>query len=1079
MKRKSPYPGLRPFAEEEAIFFRGREDHVYQIIKSLEEKRFVMITGASGDGKSSIVYAGLVPKAKAGFFKSRFNNWKVCDFRPEKSPFENMCKQVSESLKLDFDYVKKELSFGFSSLIKLYKESELFFEENDADFQGLSAEERVLKKRSGANLLLIVDQFEEFFTNSENLVNGNPNDKSHLVANLLSNTIRLAKELDLPIYVVFTMRSDYIGNCASLRGIPELIGYSQYFIPRLNREEIADVIRDPADLNGDAIQNRLVDHLINSTTEGSDQLPIIQHCMNRIWRTADGNDLDLYHLAMCQGLKVTDLPKEQQDIPELKAISDQKSEKTLNNVINAHATDLFDLSIKNYLKKYPESKEEEVKENLVFLMKSMAKMDNGKGVRYKCVFGELVSNLKYPMNLEQVNSLVFLFRKEGNDLLAPYSNQIPILAESDPIEISHESLIRNWVPLKDWAVHDTQDYQTFQDLRAQSDKWEENDRSKYYLLGIGPLDYFEKWFERTDPTVFWIMKYEQHSVNDANIRVSISEMLERIKEFIQESRKAINAARVAKRRRRMALLIAASLAVLILTSITIWAFREKSLADDAKVIAETQKKNAELATQEAIKSEEKALYLSALSDSSLRVSEENEKLANQSKTEALQQKALAESSKLFALQQAKIAKDEANKTLQAIDQLLEQKNLTETQRDSANIARNEAYELSMKAVSTSLALQASRFEIEPELSGLMAYHAYDFNKNVNGNEKDPSLYSGTTAALSRLKGPDYNVLTESSYMANDILIRDKDHKIFAVNNEGFVDIWDFRNGFFAGLNHAGIMQLNTNFEGPAADAFFLDDNSMAFVDLDGNLAYFNSFNTNLPDKEYQNHSKLINQVIKTDSKIISASIDGEILIQPIKDQGTIFKYECKEVVMDLAVSNQKIAFVTKSKCGLIDLKSGLLIKDVQINGGLRACLFDAGKIILTTNQGSIIELNENLEIKSTLQFGYVPISQIEISSDKKTLAVASADKRIGIFNLVKLNEDPMIIENVGSQIRSLGFSNEGFVLAGLENGSTMFWSIDIDQNIEEICNNLSRSFTADEWEKYIGNKVKYIEACKK
>ena len=58
------------------------------------------------------------------------------------------------------------------------------------------------------------------------------------------------------------MRSDYIGNCASLRGIPELIGYSQYFIPRLNRSEIADVIRSPADLNGDKIQNRLVDHLI-------------------------------------------------------------------------------------------------------------------------------------------------------------------------------------------------------------------------------------------------------------------------------------------------------------------------------------------------------------------------------------------------------------------------------------------------------------------------------------------------------------------------------------------------------------------------------------------------------------------------------------------------------------------------------------------------------------------------------------------------------------------------------------------------------------------------------------------------
>ena len=85
MNKNSPYPGLRPFTEEEAIFFRGRENHVSQIINSLEENHFVMITGASGDGKSSIVYAGLVPKAKAGFFKAQFNNWAIHTFRPEKS----------------------------------------------------------------------------------------------------------------------------------------------------------------------------------------------------------------------------------------------------------------------------------------------------------------------------------------------------------------------------------------------------------------------------------------------------------------------------------------------------------------------------------------------------------------------------------------------------------------------------------------------------------------------------------------------------------------------------------------------------------------------------------------------------------------------------------------------------------------------------------------------------------------------------------------------------------------------------------------------------------------------------------
>ena len=133
------------------------------------------------------------------------------------------------------------------------------------------------------------------------------------------------------------------------------------------------------------------------------------------------------------------------------------------------------------------------------------------------------------MNLKQANDLIFLFRKEGNDLLAPYSNQIEILKENDPLEISHESLIRNWIRLKKWVVLDTQDYQTFQDLKGQSSKWEENQRSNNYLLGIGPLDYFDKWFKITNPSVFWIMKYEQLKNSEVNIKDSISGTLEQIK----------------------------------------------------------------------------------------------------------------------------------------------------------------------------------------------------------------------------------------------------------------------------------------------------------------------------------------------------------------------------------------------------------------------------------------------------------------------------------------------------------------------------------------------------------------------
>src|SRR5258706_802993 len=85
-----PYTGLRPFNEEESLYFKGRDEQITKVTSQLEEKKFLMVTGASGDGKSSLIFAGLIPQARAGFFKARYSNWHVADFRPERSPLENM-----------------------------------------------------------------------------------------------------------------------------------------------------------------------------------------------------------------------------------------------------------------------------------------------------------------------------------------------------------------------------------------------------------------------------------------------------------------------------------------------------------------------------------------------------------------------------------------------------------------------------------------------------------------------------------------------------------------------------------------------------------------------------------------------------------------------------------------------------------------------------------------------------------------------------------------------------------------------------------------------------------------------------
>src|SRR4249920_3347970 len=94
-----PYIGLRPFSEEDSLYFKGREENSLQITALLELNKFLMVTGASGDGKSSLVYAGLVPNARAGFFKAKYTNWVVADFRPERSPIHNMADALAKTFE--------------------------------------------------------------------------------------------------------------------------------------------------------------------------------------------------------------------------------------------------------------------------------------------------------------------------------------------------------------------------------------------------------------------------------------------------------------------------------------------------------------------------------------------------------------------------------------------------------------------------------------------------------------------------------------------------------------------------------------------------------------------------------------------------------------------------------------------------------------------------------------------------------------------------------------------------------------------------------------------------------------------
>ncbi|MEP6615301.1 MAG: hypothetical protein ABJA57_01920 [Ginsengibacter sp.] len=544
-----PYPGLRSFTEEESLYFKGRDLQVDQITALLEKNKFLMITGASGEGKSSLTYAGLIPNARAGFFKSRYSNWVVASFRPERSPVTNMSGAIAEQFNASAATVETELRRGFSSLVDLYTNSDFYAGDEDENWTKLQDNEKKERKRKAANLLILVDQFEEFFTNPENFFNEAPSKDSQIVINLILETARIAISKNLPVYIVCTMRSDYIGQCSAFRGLPEYIGFSQFFVPRLKRRDLKQVIEEPAILSGNRISQRLIERLVFDIADGVDQLPILQHALSQVWLAADhGNEeMDLVHYAMAGGMMVNELPdedKEKFDSWFSKLPSHHRNfyqDTGLNKVIEIHANLLYENAWEYYNKENPEKPiaQQEAKRIIALTFSCLTKIDNSRAVRNRMTLAEITAIINAPgVTTEVAGSIINIFREEGNSFIHPFKTDDPathVLSPDTVLDITHESLIRNWNKLRQWANKEFEFYSTYLDFKKQLDRWKKSNRSRGYLLPVGPLTYFEHWYDTCKPNTGWIMRYSGTEEEKQNAKTQAEETLNDTKLFLRKS----------------------------------------------------------------------------------------------------------------------------------------------------------------------------------------------------------------------------------------------------------------------------------------------------------------------------------------------------------------------------------------------------------------------------------------------------------------------------------------------------------------------------------------------------------------
>ncbi len=1075
----SPYPGLRPFTEEESIFFKGRDTHIRKIVQQLEERKIIIITGASGDGKSSLVYAGVIPAARAGFFRTQFNNWLICDFRPERSPLDNLALTLSENLKIDFKNVRDELDFGFSSLIDVYKKSDFYKDANNNDGKG-------------ANLFILADQFEEFFTNPENYSDGKASAEAYTAVNLLLETGRIALAENLPVYVVFTMRSDFISQSVVFKGLPEMIGFSQFFVPRLKRHELQMVIEDPAKLAGGKISARLTQVLINELPDGFDQLPLLQHALNRLWIEAKHGkeELDFIHLAQIGGFDRDMLEAQDQNTYDTFFNSLDNKTKTyfqnpkFTNILNLHANFLYDQAYE-YVKKLNWLKEKPTREETDLILrtafKSLTKIDNGRAVRNRVELSEIkyIINKKH-VSTETVCAVLNIFRLPGSTFVKPFINEKDIESEILPtkqvLDITHEALIRNWQLLHQWGVEELGYLSDYEDLKIQLLRWIENNQKKSYLLNLGTLSYFENWFEKAKPNDFWIAKNENWALPTNEKRKKAKDVFEHIVDFLKQSKNHLEHQAASKRKLRIILFTASILAILALSGLSIWALNEKSFAQKQQQIAANQSKIA-------LEEKEKAIIAQKTAEEQRILAMDNEKKATMAKLasdsarqEAIFARALAEEQKIIAQLETENALKQ--KTIAQNERVIaeEQKKIAETQRKRAISASDSAQKLSYLALAQTLAYKVKTKFDDVQLNLLVAYQAFLFNKNAGGFEFDPVIFEGLKYAAELTENE--SELAKSYNFSNEILatrIINKD-KILILYTNGTMAELDAKHKVVKTTN---LLEKNDEL---ISSAFIIND-SLLVISFDN---YVNRLNDFKNEKKYtiEGHTNYIRTAtyVPAYKAIITGGRDNKLSYSEftknklknihqnnLPDKIKTIDYGKSDNEVWIGLQNGDIYTYHLGKNELVKIKS---FKDVRVN--TLKIMNNSNYVVAGLSNGHLVFFNKQLKtIENDLFVSYAEINSLSIAEQEDIIAIGLADNTVRIYQTNALGEKPIIISGKFEHIDDIQLSTENSIMLLDNRKKMMYYFLTPNDYAEFVKEKISRNFSTKEWNSIVGKNVPF------
>ena len=553
----SPFPGLRPFritaSEDESLIFYGRNRAKDEILARLNSSHLVFVVGPSGCGKSSLLKVGVIPALEAGLLTHAGANWRTAEMRPGDRPVRNLACALA-ALAADAD---------------TNDASDQFYEILRSDESGIWLAAETLAPRAAPKpLLILIDQFEEVFGSQISAQS-----ESKLLLELI---VAFWAKPHPNLFLVVTMRTDFLEQCANFPKLADAINATLFMTPVLRDSELKSVISLPPEPYHGMVEPKLVEAIVKDTPSeigyNPDHLPLMQHALSWLWNDA------IAAAGLANSPPQPDAPAPSQ--PIVLTHDRYMAHGGLKGILNEHADELL----------ARRSERERRIAQVVFTR--LSERDENRYRRSPASATVLASLAD--CEAAELESVVSVFADPNVCFLdrRPSAN-----GAGELIDVSHESLIRQWDKLRGWADEEAEKVRRFRELAASAGQWQHHARSPSFLKRGADLAVWRQWWRSENPTTEWAKRYKL----DRTGKPAAAEPVALSKEYLDESHKRVV--------RERASIGAVAAAVLIVVGVALAAIPVTNIKTEKAALLTTRYETAAARGIDLINSEDPNLAL--------------------------------------------------------------------------------------------------------------------------------------------------------------------------------------------------------------------------------------------------------------------------------------------------------------------------------------------------------------------------------------------------------------------------------------------------------------------------------------